>query len=340
MAKVIDVAAGVLIRQQAAGEPEILLAQRPSGKHMAGYWEFPGGKFEANESAEQALARELEEEIGVCIAASEPLIQLVHHYPERSVRLHVRTVREWTGELQSLDQQALRWVPQSQLSDWQLLPADGPIVRAIQLPSHYAISADATDWNLAKLEAQLAYWEQQQVKLLQWRQSGFAEVVSPSAQDIDYAERVVAWARKLGITVLLNCAATPEGQRSWASQLGFDGIHLKSSYLNSRSWATDLERLAAGRKSENWGYLAASCHSVDELRAAEQLGCDFAVFGPVKPTASHPDAPTLGWQAFAQAVRLAGLPVYALGGCELADIPYARTQEAQGIAGISTFNRP
>lgn len=336
MAKVIDVAAGVLVRQQPDKEPEILLAQRPEGKHMAGYWEFPGGKFEAGETAHQALARELQEEIGVCISASEkasmPLIQLVHHYPERSVRLHVRLVTEWSGELQSLDQQALAWVPQSQLQDWRLLPADGPIVRAIQLPENYAISADATGWDQATLAAQLSYWQEQRIELLQWRQPAFVGAAAPTDSEIAKAEHVVEWARSTGVQVLLNCRPGGPAEPSWAARLGFDGIHLKSEYLSA-----EPERLHALCQAEGLKMLAASCHSAEELLAAQSVGCDFVVLGPVQQTPSHPEANVIGWDGFQALANQAGMPVYGLGGCKPSEINLARAMGGQGIAGISAF---
>lgn len=333
MTTIIDVAAGVLL----SADNKILLAQRPAGKHMAGYWEFPGGKFEVGETAEQALARELQEELGVEIAGSEPLIEIVHHYPERSVRLHVRVVHCWDGEPQSLDQQALEWVAKSRLAEWNLLPADGPIVDAILLPECYAISPDAQSWTEAELEAQLRYWQQQNVRLLQWRQATFSSVdIAPSSQALAQARRVVEWAQAAEITVLLNCPLPKKGEASWAAQLGFSGVHIKSEYLHQAHSDNAFKQIVA---AEGLQYVGVSCHSSDELLKAQQYGADFAVFGPVKPTRSHPAASVLGWQQFTDGSKLANIPVYALGGCGFGDLQQAKACGAQGIAAISAFER-
>ena len=92
---VVDVAVGVLLQ----GE-EFLLTSRPEGKVYAGYWEFPGGKLEAGESVEQALRRELQEELGITIGAAQIWKTQMVDYPHALVRLHFCKVWDWQGELQ------------------------------------------------------------------------------------------------------------------------------------------------------------------------------------------------------------------------------------------------
>ena len=127
MSTTVRVAAAVL--RDASGQ--VLIAQRPPGKHMAGYWEFPGGKIDAHESAQQALARELSEEIGVALRRCRPLLQLQHEYADRVVALEVFLVDEYTGEPQPLEQQRLKWVAPAALLDAGLLPADRPIAEEL-----------------------------------------------------------------------------------------------------------------------------------------------------------------------------------------------------------------
>ena len=112
----------------------VLIAQRPSGTHLAGGWEFPGGKLEPGEERVAGLARELEEELGIRIAAPRPLIRVQHAYPSRVVLLDMWVVKRYTGEPQGLDGQALRWCAQEDLAAADLLPADKPIVAALRLP--------------------------------------------------------------------------------------------------------------------------------------------------------------------------------------------------------------
>ncbi len=103
--KVIDVAVGILISSAGA----LLLTSRPSGKAYAGFWEFPGGKLEANESVEQALRRELQEEIGLTISSAPVWREQLVDYPHALVRLHFCKVRDWAGRLEMREGQAFSW---------------------------------------------------------------------------------------------------------------------------------------------------------------------------------------------------------------------------------------
>jgi len=123
----LRVVAGVLTD----GTGRVLIAQRPEGKPMAGYWEFPGGKLEALESPEQALRRELREELGVDLRRCHALLQLRHDYAQRPVDLRVFVVDEFSGEPSGLEGQALRWLNIAQLSQVRLLPANAPVVDAL-----------------------------------------------------------------------------------------------------------------------------------------------------------------------------------------------------------------
>ena len=101
----VDVAVGVLIDEQG----RFLLTSRPPGKVYAGYWEFPGGKLEAGESVEQALRRELHEELGIEIAAALPWQQELVDYPHARVRLHFCKVYAWSGEFEMREGQQMAW---------------------------------------------------------------------------------------------------------------------------------------------------------------------------------------------------------------------------------------
>ena len=112
----------------------ILIAQRPAGKHLAGGWEFPGGKLEPGEEPRVGLARELREELGISIATPRPLIRVRHSYDYGDVLIDMWVVRQYSGHAKGLDGQALRWCTQDELESVELLPADGPIVAALRLP--------------------------------------------------------------------------------------------------------------------------------------------------------------------------------------------------------------
>jgi len=125
----IRVVAGVL--HDATGR--VLIAQRPAGKPHAGLWELPGGKQQPGESEPQSLARELREELGieVEIADLQPHLRLQHDYPERRVELAVWRVGRYAGHVRAAEGQVLRWVSPAALKQMPLLPADGPIVEAL-----------------------------------------------------------------------------------------------------------------------------------------------------------------------------------------------------------------
>ncbi len=110
----------------------VLIAERPAGKHMAGWWEFPGGKVSAGESDDQALIRELREELGVEAQALAEIMTLSHEYPDRIIDLILWRAQIVSGEPQSLDTQALKWVHPDGLAGERMLPADAPFIAALQ----------------------------------------------------------------------------------------------------------------------------------------------------------------------------------------------------------------
>ncbi len=131
-AVIIDVVVGI-IRDDTR---RILVNQRRPGTHLAGLWEFPGGKRHSGEGREAALTRELHEELGINVVAAAPLLSLHHEYSDRRVNLDVWTVLEFTGTPRSREAQVIDWVPVDALSSLELLPADAPIVAALLRSAH------------------------------------------------------------------------------------------------------------------------------------------------------------------------------------------------------------
>jgi 8-oxo-dGTP diphosphatase len=124
----IHVVAGALFDQS----DRVLIAQRPPGKHMAGGWEFPGGKLKPDEDRFEGLKRELREELGIEVMRADPLIAYEHRYSERVVLLDLWIVGEFAGTPQSLDAQALQWVTLAELDSVGLLEADRPMIGALR----------------------------------------------------------------------------------------------------------------------------------------------------------------------------------------------------------------
>lgn len=120
---VVKVAVGILLRPDGS----FLFAQRPAGKSYAGYWEFPGGKLEVGESVEQALARELYEELGITIGRCIPWRTLEYDYPHALVQLHFCKVSDWQGEPRGCEGQVLSWQILPVVLE-PLLPASVPVL--------------------------------------------------------------------------------------------------------------------------------------------------------------------------------------------------------------------
>ena len=122
------VAAGILC--DAAGR--ILIAERLGGGVFNGLWEFPGGKIGADETSLEALSRELAEELGIEVTACASFMNLRHEYHDRIVTIEFFIVSEWNSDPVGREGQALRWVPRESLDAEELLPADVPVVEALQ----------------------------------------------------------------------------------------------------------------------------------------------------------------------------------------------------------------
>jgi 8-oxo-dGTP diphosphatase len=306
---VIQVAAGCLLN--ASGE--VLIAERPKGKIAAGKWEFPGGKIEAGETVRQALERELREELGVRVLAARPLIRVRHDYSDRTVVLHTWLITAFNGEPHPHDNQSFAWVQPQELSRWDLLAADGPIVSALCLPADYVFTRpSATEHEIRKGLPGLP-----RNALLRVRLPGLAE-----ADYARLARSVIADAHGAGLRVILDRAPT------MARDLGADGWHATGAAL---AGGFEISR------SEQGILRIASCHSPEELRQAKTLDFDAAVLGPVLPTSTHPGRVSLGWARFEDWAGASALPVYAIGGVGPAQHDDAFARYAQGIAGISAY---
>ncbi len=296
---IVEVAAAIIERADGA----FLLAQRPAGKVYAGWWEFPGGKVHAGESAAAALARELHEELGIEVRLAYPWITRIHAYEHATVRLSFFRVVEWVGEPHPRENQSFQWQRLGAPVAQPMLPANAPVLASLALPLEYAIT-DATalgvDASLQIMERRLT----QGLRLIQVRDKDLREREA-------FARRVVALAHRHGAKVLIHGGPA----------IG-DGIHYSAAQLMALS--ARPEAVLAG----------ASCHTGAELERALQLEMDFAVLGPVRATATHPGATLLGWDGFARLARGAAIAVYAIGGLDRSDLDAARRAGAHGIAMI------
>ena len=300
----IEVAAAVI--HDTAGR--FLLAQRPPGKAFEGYWEFPGGKVEPGESAEDAVRRELHEELGIEVDTVCPWLTRDFEYPHASVRLRFFRIYQWQGEPNGREGQRFAWQTTRGLDVAPILPANGPILRVLDLPDVYGItqaSALGIDEFKCKLNAAL----ERGLRLIQVREKNM-----PVDDLRRFAAHVVRLAHTYDARVLIN------GDVRLAQDIGADGVHLTSAQLHTLTQRPACE------------WVAASCHSHVEIEAATRLGADFVVAGPVEATPTHPGAILLGWDGFARCVENTSIPVYALGGMQPQDLETARRSGAQGVA--------
>ena len=302
--KIVEVAAAVLQRE----DNSFLLAQRPPDKIWAGYWEFPGGKIESGETPYHALVRELREELGITVETAYPWLTRVYTYPHATVRLNFFRVTAWSGELHPHEGQQFSWQYVPDVTVAPVLPANDPILRALSLPTLYAIS-NVQELGEAefmrRLEAALANG----LRLVQLREKDYSREALRTL-----ALKMLPLLRQHDARLIINADI------ELAKEIGADGVQLTGAQL------AELRE----RPAVDW--CAASCHNAGELRNAEELGCDFALLSPVLATQTHPGAPHLGWEKFAAIAAGSSIPVYALGGLTHADMQTAWQHGAHGIA--------
>ncbi len=303
METLVEVAAAVIERPDGG----FLMASRPAGKVYAGWWEFPGGKVEPGESPRQALDRELQEELGIRVEEAWPWLNRSFVYPHAHVMLRFFRVTRWQGTPHPHEGQMLDWTRADAPSVAPILPANGPILKALRLPVEYAISDVAALGEaefLLRLERRLAAG----LRLVQLR-----EKAMPQDEFFRLAQVVAARCQAYGAILMIN------GDADLAVRLGA-GLHLNSSQLMQCRQRPDFE------------WVGASCHDPAELQRAAELELDFVLLSPILPTASHPGAAHLGWDTLAQWLRDYPLPVFALGGLTRANLDLARGLGAHGVA--------
>ena len=309
MACLIHVVLGAIVH-----DGRLLVARRNAHAHQGGKLELPGGKVEPDESPEQALRRELREELGVTAGIGAPVIRFEHDYGDRHLLLDVREARIGNEPPAGSE---VQWRVIEDLSPDEFPPANRAILNALRLPREYAITPAAmpveTEQDCKRLLAA-------NVRLILLRAKEF--------DDESYrrtAVRLVACAREAGARLLLH-------DRPHAVEtLGAAGVH-----LSQRGFAQYAKR---GRPVALERWFAVSCHDLDEVQRAESAGADFCVLGPVRDTPGHGSSPgrPMGFPAFGEIAAAARIPVYALGGMNYKDLAEARARGAQGIAGIRGF---
>ncbi len=308
--EVLHIAVGVIQNNHG----EILLSQRHQHVHQGGLWEFPGGKREPGETIEEALSRELYEELGLSVKVSVPLIKLRHDYADKSVLLDVFEINDWTGEPSGQEGQPVKWVPRQMLRNYEFPAADVPIIRAIELPKLCFITPEPEEGDDSYLQT-ISKVLDTGISLLQVR---LKQCGPERAQTL--LNGIEQLCEQRACQVVVNADTPVDHQR-----------HVHDMHLPSRQLMLNDNKQFVGRM------LSASCHTEQEVEQANRAGIDFIFIAPVLSTQSHPGVVPLGWDGFEQLSEAATMPVYALGGQSLMHLLQARKAGAQGIAMVSSL---
>ena len=314
MTRVVPVAAAVIFRD----DGRYLLGQRPMGSFYPGYWEFPGGKVETGEQPQQALVRELYEELNIRIEAPEPWLVREHLYEHAHVRLHFFRVRRWRGRIAARVHARLHWHAPQKMPPDPMLPANAPVLRALTQPEAIGITcagALGVETQLQRLQTALS----RGLRCVHVREP---QMEAAPLHAFAAAVRELAAPRDARVMLHTSGAHDCTHALALARELQLDGVHLAARHA------------AALRERPSVPWCSASAHNREELRRAASLGCDYAFFSPVHATPTHPHATPLGWGNFAALAADLPIPIYALGGVSLADLPRARAAGAHGIAAI------
>lgn len=291
---------------------QILIAKRQSHQFMGGFWELPGGKVESNESEQQAIIRELREELGIVVTDLSIHQTMVYHYTDRIVKLSIYTINQYQHIPKGIEGQEIAWVDVNQLHKHKLLPTMKAFIDSITLPNKYWITPSSNhqtdDW-MAKFNEKMT----QDIELIQLR--------SKIELDKSFITELHNKCQQYNIKLLLNIPNKT-----------FDEVYCDGWHLTTGEMLTLNKRPCDESK-----LLGASTHNLKEALQAQELGADFVVISPVQATQTHPDTAPLGWDAAQEVVNKLNIPVYFLGGMRLDDLDKALILGAQGIAGVSAF---
>lgn len=362
--KVTDVAVAVFLKPDGS----FLLSSRPDGKPYAGYWEFPGGKFEPGETAAAALKREILEELNVVVDEAHPWFSFVISYPHGTVRLHQWRVTAWhdadaglpnASGMRGMEGQQFAWQPSVAAIDVApTLPGCVPIFRALSLPTRYLVTNASEVGAEVYLKHLRAFWGKNAPNTSQNgeflsgltshasvipAQAGIYNPPGRSAPTPNGFPRARERQQMKFAIQIREKAMPPRTRLAFAREVtAIAREHGHLVFVNSdvalaeslkadgvHLTGADLATIAA-RPALEW--VGASVHSRAELDHAAALKCDFAMLGAVKQTASHPGVTPIGWSRFREIVDASPIPVIAIGGLHEEDFNTAWQHGAHGIA--------
>jgi 8-oxo-dGTP diphosphatase len=306
--KIIKAVVGVLRNKSG----QILIAKRQDHQFMAGFWELPGGKIENGETNEQAIIRELNEELGIKVEALSLHQTMQHTYTDRMVELYIYNIDQYQNTPTGIEGQQIAWASAQDLHNYQLLPTMKAFINSITLPNKYWITPSSNHQSeawLTKFDEKLT----SDISLIQLR----------SKVEIDalFIAELHNKCKQHNIKLLLNIP------NKTFDEPYCDGWHITTGEM------LKLEK----RPCADDKLLGASTHNLDEALKAQEIGADFVVISPVQATQTHPDTIPIGWGSAEEVVNKLNIPVYFLGGMGLEDLGKTLKIGAQGIAGVSAF---
>lgn len=324
-----------------AGHPQYWLERRLDSAHLGGMLAFPGGKCQTNESPQDALNRELFEELGIRPHPSRLLMEIpwVYSTPpqhpkskasEKHLRLMVYQVDNWHGELHGREGQVVtpHRLDCRLQNEWMsaLPPANRGIVAALCLPPRIAITAAC-----GAGDAGFAVWHQALSKTAHAVKRRFGERKIIVQLRPDRALSAAQWRAAVETIQSIGLMAWANADLDAAIDSQADGVHLNRHRLA----AQDRHALADWRAKHRWA--SASAHTLEEVRLANEVGVDALLISPILPTASHPGVSGIGWAQFAALTREATMPTYALGGMSEEHVSQVQSHAGQGIAAIRDY---
>lgn len=291
----------------------VLLTKREKNTHLAGYWEFPGGKLNDGESFKQALRRELAEEIGFTLHDCHTLINFKYVYSDRQLHFQVFKLAVQRHTIVNNEGQNIQWLQKTQLHTVKLPAANKIILNALLMPNLYAI-ADANvfaDDLLLQVERQLKAG----AGMIQYRTQDQA-----SDAIMENGLAIKELCDEYNALMVLN------SEWHYWDKIQPHGVHVKSADL------ARLKQLATSRL--NYRVISASCHTSEQARMINSMEIDSALVGSVNTTMTHPQQKPLGWTGFSKLCAHIDRPVYAIGGCRVSDIITSQVYGGHGIAAI------
>ena len=294
-------------------ENEVLVSKRSLGTHLAGKLEFPGGKREVDETPQQALVRELNEELGIKVKRTSKLIQIYYTYLDRKVFLDVYKIADYSNKISANEGQELSWLNTFGLKFSDFPRANFGIIRALQLPRCIAVTPNAGN---SESEFLLKFEELAKKKEIEIIQLRAHELVS--THYIKLAKTCLDICLNHNVKLILNRDAKS------VLEVQAHGLHVTSKRL------LELKRRPLG----NEFFVGGSCHNKQEIKHSAALGLDYIFLGPVFEKSSNKTISLLGLKSFSSLIKSSVIPVYAIGGLRISDIEMIVKHGGQGIAAI------